>query len=191
MMADDSCYELLSDGQPTGRRGNPRRLGARRCGLSAVQPRSADAALDPARSRLRHLPARIRRRLRRRRPVPTGHAPLRHRLPLTHLDSRPADRPCQVRGVRSGFPPTPILPPGWSTPTPTKDRPHDRLFPPRPRSQPDRRPVGRRRQRRPDRRHQSRPTAASSPAYPMPARPRRAAPSTPPTRPFRLGRPCP
>src|SRR5436190_2623978 len=64
----------------------------RRRRLLQHEPLRGAAALHPARRRVRHLQARVRRRVPRRRRLPAHHASARHRLPLAHLDPAGADR---------------------------------------------------------------------------------------------------
>src|SRR5581483_9445594 len=63
----------------------------RRCGVLQHEPLRGAPTLHAARGRVRHLQARIRRRLPRARRLPAHHAPARHRLPLAHLDPGRAD----------------------------------------------------------------------------------------------------
>src|SRR5438034_5710536 len=64
----------------------------RRRGVLQHEPLPGAAALHAAGRRVRHLQARVRRRVPRRRRLPAHHASARHRLPLAHLDPAGADR---------------------------------------------------------------------------------------------------
>ena len=60
LMADDECYELLADGRPTGVVEVPVEWVRDDAVYLLFNRDPRDAALHPARGRLRHLPPRIR-----------------------------------------------------------------------------------------------------------------------------------
>ena len=86
LMADEDCYELLMDGEPTGVIELPVEWVRDDAVYFMMHRFQGLATLHPADRCVRHLPARVRRGLRRRRRLPAHHASAHQRIPLAHLD---------------------------------------------------------------------------------------------------------
>ena len=107
LMADDDPYEIVGDGEATGIVELPVEWIRDDAVYFNMNRFTAHPALHAAPGRARHLPPRVRPRLGRGRPVPSDHAPARHRLPLAHLHPGRADRAMRRRRAASGSPPMP------------------------------------------------------------------------------------
>ena len=99
LMADDDCYELLLDGQPTGVVELPVEWIRDDAVYFNMNRFAGAAALHAAVGRAGDLPARVRRGLCRGRAVPAHDASAHHRPPLAHDDPGGAD-PAHPRAHR-------------------------------------------------------------------------------------------
>ena len=91
LMADDDCYELLLDGQPTGVVELPVEWIRDDAVYFNMNRFAVAAPLHAALGRAGGLPARVRHGLCRGRALPAHHASAHHRPPLAHDDPGGAD----------------------------------------------------------------------------------------------------
>ena len=92
LMADEECYELLADGEPTGIVEVPVEWLRDDAVYLMFNRQPATRPLAYARRRIHDIQARVRCCVRRGRLVPARHASIRHRLSLEDLDSRQTHR---------------------------------------------------------------------------------------------------
>ena len=103
LMADEDCYELLVDGEPTGIVELPVEWIRDDAPYFSMNRGSWQRPYTPPGGRSRHLAARVRRRLRRGRHLPAHLPPAHHRLSLADLDHRRTDPPRPRRAARVWF----------------------------------------------------------------------------------------
>ena len=100
LMADEDCYELILEGEPTGVVELPVEW-VRDDAVYFVMHRFQSLRPQmPTEAVLEHLPPRVRRGLRGRRHLPDHLPSAHHRLSLAHLDHRGADPPREVAAGR-------------------------------------------------------------------------------------------